>query len=104
AEILLVPLIGHTRGHTGVAVKHDGGWLLHCGDAFFHRDEMQTPPSCPPVLKLFQNVNSVENGKRRQNRDRLRELAQRSVGEVELFNSHDPVLLARLQGAAGSPD
>jgi glyoxylase-like metal-dependent hydrolase (beta-lactamase superfamily II) len=103
AEILLVPLAGHTRGHTGVAVKHEGRWLLHCGDAFFHRGEVQTPPSCPPVLKAFQNVNSVENGKRRQNQERLRELALRHAAEVELFCSHDPVMLARLQSAEQRP-
>jgi hypothetical protein len=24
------------------------GWLLHCGDAYFHHSEVATPPSCPP--------------------------------------------------------
>ena len=96
-QILLVPLVGHTRGHTGVAVERDGRWLLHCGDAFFHRGELQTPPSCPPVLKAFQNVNSVENRVRRQNQERLRELAARHSGEVELFCSHDPAMLAALR-------
>ncbi len=32
-EICLVPLIGHTPGHTAVAVKRDSGWVLHGGDA-----------------------------------------------------------------------
>jgi glyoxylase-like metal-dependent hydrolase (beta-lactamase superfamily II) len=100
AEILMVPLVGHTRGHTGVAVKQGDRWLLHCGDAFFHRGEVQTPPSCPPFLKLFQNVNAVDNGARRENRERLRELARRRPAEVELFCSHDPQTLARLQGAS----
>jgi glyoxylase-like metal-dependent hydrolase (beta-lactamase superfamily II) len=103
AEILLVPLIGHTRGHTGVALKHEGRWLLHCGDAFFHRNELQTPPSCPPVFKGFQAINSVDNAARRQNQERLRELALRSAGEVELFNSHDPVMLERLRGGESTP-
>jgi glyoxylase-like metal-dependent hydrolase (beta-lactamase superfamily II) len=35
AEILLIPLIGHTVGHTGVAVRDGAGWLLHAGDAYF---------------------------------------------------------------------
>ena len=96
-EIVLVPLFGHTRGHTGVAVKQGERWLLHCGDAFFHRGEMQTPPSCPPVLKGFQNLNSVDNSARRQNSERLRELALREAGQVELFCAHDPVMLERLQ-------
>jgi glyoxylase-like metal-dependent hydrolase (beta-lactamase superfamily II) len=96
-EIVLVPLFGHTRGHTGVAVKDGDRWLLHCGDAFFHRDEIATPPHCPPVLKAFQNFNSVDNAERRANSERLRELAQTHAGEVELFCSHDPVMLERLQ-------
>jgi glyoxylase-like metal-dependent hydrolase (beta-lactamase superfamily II) len=98
-EIVLVPLIGHTRGHTGVAVKQGERWLLHCGDAYFHRGEVETPAHCPPVLKGFQNVNSAENAKRRANSERLRELAQRHGDEVELFCSHDPVSLERLQAA-----
>lgn len=97
AEILLVPLVGHTRGHTGVAVQRDGRWLLHCGDAFFHRGELQTPPSCPRGLRAFQAVNSVDNAKRRQNSERLRELALREAGQIELFCAHDPVMLERLQ-------
>lgn len=32
-EIWLVPLTGHTPGHTAVAVKHSEGWVLHGGDA-----------------------------------------------------------------------
>lgn len=97
SEILLVPLLGHTRGHTGVAVEQDGRWLLHSGDAFFHRGEIQTPANCPPVLKGFQNINSVDNAARRKNSERLRELAVREAGQVELFCSHDPVMLERLQ-------
>jgi glyoxylase-like metal-dependent hydrolase (beta-lactamase superfamily II) len=98
-EIALVPLFGHTRGHTGVAVKNDDRWLLHCGDAFFHRGEIETPAHCPPVLKGYQNIGSVENSERRANSERLRELAQRHGDEVELFCSHDPAMLERLQTA-----
>ena len=99
-RILLVPLYGHTRGHTGVAVEHDGRWLLHCGDAFFNRGELESPPRCPPAMRAFQNVNSVDNAARKQNSERLRELAQQHAGEVELFNAHDPVMLARHQQAS----
>jgi glyoxylase-like metal-dependent hydrolase (beta-lactamase superfamily II) len=98
-EIVLVPLFGHTRGHTGVAVKDGDRWLLHCGDAFFHRGELQTPPSCPPLLNAFQSLNSAENAVRRNNGERLRELAQRDAAKVELVCSHDPVMLERLQSA-----
>lgn len=33
-EILLVPLKGHTHGHTGVAVYTKNSWLLYAGDAY----------------------------------------------------------------------
>lgn len=98
-EIVLVPLYGHTRGHTGVAVKHGERWLLHCGDAYFHRDEMHTPPSCPGGLRFFQNVNSVDNAARKRNAERLRELAARADANVELLCAHDPVTLQRMQAA-----
>jgi len=32
-EMWLVPLFGHTRGHCGVAVQAESGWLFHVGDA-----------------------------------------------------------------------
>lgn len=32
-EMWLVPLFGHTRGHCGVAIRIEGGWHLHAGDA-----------------------------------------------------------------------
>ena len=47
AEVALIPLVGHTRGHVGVAVRDGEGWMLHCGDAYYHRGEVAEPPSCP---------------------------------------------------------
>jgi glyoxylase-like metal-dependent hydrolase (beta-lactamase superfamily II) len=38
-EIWLVPLIGHTRGQCGVAVKTASGWLFHVGDAASFAEE-----------------------------------------------------------------
>ena len=99
AEVLLIPLPGHTLGHTGVAVKLADRWLLHCGDAYFHHGEVQTPPHCPPGLRVFQALNQVDGEARRQNRERLRELAERHVADVELICSHDASTLARYQGA-----
>jgi glyoxylase-like metal-dependent hydrolase (beta-lactamase superfamily II) len=96
-EILLVPLIGHTRGHTAVAIRSGDGWLLHCGDAYFDRREMQTPPSCPPMLRFFQNLTAADNRARKSNQECLRELAARHGEEVTLLCSHDPRELEREQ-------
>jgi len=103
AEVLLIPLIGHSRGHTGVAVRDGDGWLLHCGDAYFNRGQVATPPTCPAGLTLFQRVLASDHGARAANTERLRELAARHGDEVTLFCSHDPHELAREQAAAPAP-
>jgi glyoxylase-like metal-dependent hydrolase (beta-lactamase superfamily II) len=99
-ELAMIPLPGHSRGHTGVAVNTGAGWLLHCGDAYFHHGEVATPPSCPPGLRLFQRLTAADNRARTANAARLRELAASHGDEVTLFCSHDPHDLARLQTAA----
>lgn len=99
-DVLLIPLHGHTRGHSGVAVRTADGWLLHCGDAYFHHGEMQTPPDCPPGLKAFQNIVQVERAARVHNQQRLRELAAAQAGGVRLISAHDPVELERCRAKA----
>jgi glyoxylase-like metal-dependent hydrolase (beta-lactamase superfamily II) len=102
AELLLVPLAGHSRGHTAVAIRCGDGWLLHCGDAYFNHGELATPPSCPPVLRFFQNLTASDNRARRSNQERLRELAGAHGDDVTLFCAHDPHELEREQGRASA--
>lgn len=102
AELALVPLVGHSRGHTGVAIRANDGWLLHCGDAYFNHGEMLTPPSCPPMLRFFQTLTAAEKRARTSNRDRLRELAGAHGGEVRLVCSHDPYELEREQATTAA--
>lgn len=97
-EILMIPLPGHSRGHAGIALRRPDGWLLHCGDAYFHRAEMGISPHCPPALRLFQTLIQHDGAARRANQERLRELARRE-GEVELFCSHDAVELDRARAS-----
>lgn len=102
-EILMIPLPGHSRGHTAIAVREREGWLLHAGDAYFHRDEMATPPSCPPGLAIFQRLNAADDARRRANQERLRELVARTgTDEVRIFCAHDPVELDRERALAAS--
>jgi glyoxylase-like metal-dependent hydrolase (beta-lactamase superfamily II) len=98
AEILLIPLRGHSHGHTGVAIRQGDGWLLHCGDAYFHHGEMETPAHAPRAIEAFQVFDQVDAAARRANRERLRELAHSHAGEVELICSHDAPTLARYSG------
>jgi glyoxylase-like metal-dependent hydrolase (beta-lactamase superfamily II) len=99
-EVLLVPLVGHSRGHTGVAVRTPEGWLLHCGDAYFNPGEMTTPPSCPPVMRFFQNVTNSDRKARLENQERLRELARTRGDQVSLLCAHDPHDLELAQARA----
>lgn len=88
-EVLLVPLHGHTRGHCGVAVRTAEGWLLHAGDSYFHTSEKQTPPAPPVGLKVYQRILAADDGLRRANQARLREMYAAHAGEVTVFSAHD---------------
>jgi glyoxylase-like metal-dependent hydrolase (beta-lactamase superfamily II) len=96
AEIALIPLAGHSRGHVAVAIRDGDGWLLHCGDAYFHHDQVATPPSCPPVLRAFQALMAFDRELRQRNTERLRELARDHGDEITLFCAHDADDLRRL--------
>ena len=96
-EILIVPLPGHSKGHSAVAVREGEHWLVDCGDAYFFHGEVRTPASCPPGLKVFQALNGYDNKTRQSNRDRLQELAARQGDGVRLFCSHDVTELQALQ-------
>lgn len=99
-DVLLIPLAGHTRGHCGVAVRSGGRWMLHCGDAYFHRGEVETPAHCPIGLMAFQSLVQINGPQRLNNQRRLRELNAAHRSEIDLFCAHDPVELQRLRDAA----
>jgi glyoxylase-like metal-dependent hydrolase (beta-lactamase superfamily II) len=98
-EILLVPLVGHTLGHAGVAVRRDHDWLLLAGDAYFYRGEMDIErPHCTPGLRLYQTLMEKDRASRIANQHRLRELRRRHGHEVTIVSSHD---IRELEAAAG---
>lgn len=98
-EIVMVPLIGHTFGHAGVAVRRERDWLLLAGDAYFFRHEMDLErPWCTPGLRFYQWMMEKDRDQRLHNQARLRELRRAHGSEVELVCSHDIVELERLTG------
>ncbi|MEZ0577555.1 MBL fold metallo-hydrolase [Nocardioides sp. MH1] len=89
-DVVLIPLLGHTRGHAGVAVRDaDGHWLLHAGDAFFDGNQVAAPPRCNRNLAAFQVLMAVSNKLRKDNLARLQELAGAHSEEVTIFCAHD---------------
>jgi glyoxylase-like metal-dependent hydrolase (beta-lactamase superfamily II) len=95
-EVRLVPLVGHSPGHCGVAVRVIDRWWLHCGDAYvremqIHPDEPQCPfPGWAALIarRLFPEEPLQQ----------LRALRRAHGGEVEMFCSHDAAVYARLRG------
>jgi glyoxylase-like metal-dependent hydrolase (beta-lactamase superfamily II) len=97
-DILLVPLVGHTLGHTGVAIQQSDGWLLHAGDAYFYHEEMNPQrPRCTPGLWAYQELMQKDGRLRRLNQERLRELVRRHDRDVRVFCAHDAVEFERLE-------
>jgi glyoxylase-like metal-dependent hydrolase (beta-lactamase superfamily II) len=101
ANILLVPLAGHTVGHTGVAVRKGDRWLLHAGDSYFFHGQMLATPTAPPVLRYFQRRADTDRAARIANQERVRRLALDHANEVSVFCAHDPVEYDRLAAASG---
>lgn len=90
-EIYLVPLIGHTLGHCGVAIQtSETHSLLHAGDAYFHRNEMNLKnPSTPWGLDQFQKILQVDWESRTDNQFKLRALKRKLGDQISIFSSHD---------------
>jgi glyoxylase-like metal-dependent hydrolase (beta-lactamase superfamily II) len=86
---VMVGLPGHATGHVGYAVRTDDGWLLHAGDAFFHRATVEGG-EVPPGLELFEAMVEEDREQRLTTVAALRALPP----EVTVVCSHDPVQLA----------
>lgn len=89
-DILLVPLAGHTLGHCGIAVRTPEGWLLHAGDAYFFRGEMDSREyQCTPMLRFYQRMTAADDAMRLGNQTRLRRLKQTHGRDIRVFCAHD---------------
>ncbi|MEO3745212.1 MBL fold metallo-hydrolase [Plantactinospora sp. B5E13] len=97
-EIRLIPLGGHTVGHTGVAVRDGDRWLLHCGDAYYYHRELDRDHHPHPMLDIVQCRSEVHHDLRLGTQARLRELVRDHGNEVSVFSAHDPWELSRHLG------
>ncbi len=99
--ILAVPLPGHTRGHACIAVNDGARWLLHAGDAFFHRSAVDpAAPAMPAGLRIFEGLVARDRDRVRDNHRRLRELALANASDVDVFCAHDVDQFARYAARA----
>jgi glyoxylase-like metal-dependent hydrolase (beta-lactamase superfamily II) len=97
-EILMIPLLGHTRGHAGVVVRREGRWLLQAGDAYFFHAEMDLEhPWCTPGLRFYLWMMQEDAALGIASQERLRAL-KRAHGGGEVCCGHDLVEFERLAG------
>lgn len=85
-EVILVPLFGHTHGQCGVAVQQEERWILHVGDAYYLRVELETDDH--PVSQLTAQ-RADDDRLRRQSLGQLRRLARSHADEIDMFGYHD---------------
>lgn len=93
--ILLVPLLGHTQGHCGIAVQDGDGWLLHVGDLYFDRRSLQG--QAPTLMQLSERLMAHDNAQRLANVARVEQLRRDQGRFIDIFCAHDPLELAQMQ-------
>jgi glyoxylase-like metal-dependent hydrolase (beta-lactamase superfamily II) len=79
ATLLMIPLVGHSPGHVGVAIRTERDWLLHSGSAF--------PPGGLASVMPEWTVSAA----RGPHIARLRRLVSEHAGEVRIIRSHAPL-------------
>ena len=94
-EIAMIPLFGHTAGHSGYAIRSGDRWLLHAGDAYLRQGEIASPRRATRALNVYHALNSDSAARRRDNADRLAALARDHADAVTVFCSHDPTEFRR---------
>ena len=94
-EILMIPLLGHSKGHSGIAIKQKDGWLLFCGDAYYSHLELD-PKNRLPMLDKLERFFAEDNQMRIENLHKIQQLAQ-SQSNIDIICAHDPVELERYQ-------
>jgi glyoxylase-like metal-dependent hydrolase (beta-lactamase superfamily II) len=95
---VIIPFVGHTRGHCAIAVRTDEGWLVHCGDAYaYHGKVHPTDPHTPPGSKWLEAILRASASASKSYETQIRELLRPHGDEIQTFCSHDPHEFDRYQ-------
>jgi len=89
SEIILVLLFGHTKGHCGIAIQTQRGWLLHAGDSYYFHKQMDEKPKTTVGVTLFQHLAHMDHEKAMQTKDRLRKVILQHKEKITVMCSHD---------------
>lgn len=94
-EILMIPLLGHSEGHCGIAIQQKAHWLLFCGDAYYSHQQLN-PKTQLPALEMTERLFAHDNLQRIQSLKQIQLLAQIHP-EIEIICAHDPIEFGRYQ-------
>lgn len=83
--VFAIPLPGHTRGHTGYALRADAGWLVHAGDSFYESSSISGTPN--RRIETLERTFAVTPGQIAEIHRRLAAWAARGI---TVLCSHDP--------------
>ncbi|WP_343997565.1 hypothetical protein [Streptomyces thermocarboxydovorans] len=100
---MLISLPGHTRGHAAVAVNAGDHWVLHVGDAFYHRGQVDGSKAPKPWLQI-ERVVAHDRRAVQANHERLSELWRAADQDLVLVNAHGPDLFAVARAGTGSAE
>ncbi|OBK30557.1 hypothetical protein A5634_15930 [Mycobacterium asiaticum] len=95
--VVLVPMPGHTRGHAAVAVESASHWILHCGDAFYHKGTLNRS-RIPFALRAQEELFAFSRTQLHENQNRLAELYGRTDPDLSIICAHDPSLFQQASG------
>lgn len=98
--IVLVSLPGHTRGHQCVAVDAGHRWILHAGDAFYHRGTIDGKHRVPAAVTAVETTFAYNARRVRDNHARLTELYRRNDPDLLIVCAHSHDLLRHAQDTA----
>lgn len=97
--ILVIPLLGHSRGHVGVAVHAGERWLLLAGDAYTFPSAL-APNVAGAASRAAHIIGDHPSYPRAQlqNIHRLADLTTQYRHNIAVFCSHDPAEFSRFAG------
>lgn len=84
-DIFLIPLLGHTYGHCGVAIKYMNKWLFYVADAYYLRVELED--TVHPVTELAK-MRADDNELRIETLNKIRKLVTEHP-DIDVFGYHD---------------
>jgi glyoxylase-like metal-dependent hydrolase (beta-lactamase superfamily II) len=99
ADVGLLPMHGHTRGHSAVIVRGSADrWLVHAGDAYYHRSALEGDGRKVPLgFAAMDRAMEMDTAARRASVAALRQLAA-SYRDLDVFCAHDEREYSALRG------